>query len=217
MATTKKSKVQKRADKAEVVKRKTVSKVKLRSAKSSKKLEGINRPKQKPEGVAPSAARITANKGPVKSIASRTLFAPKENNDRSWLIIDAKDKTVGRLASEIAILLRGKHKVTFTPHSDAGDFVVVINAKDVRFTRGKEEQKNYYKHSGWVGGMKVKNVARVRKEHPERILENAVKGMISRNVLGRAQMKKLKIYADDKHPHAAQQPKVWELRYHNRA
>ena len=103
----------------------------------------------------------------MKAIASRTQFAPLANKDREWLVVDAAEQTVGRLASEIAMLLRGKHKASFTPNNDVGDFVVVLNAEKVRFTSNKEEVKEYYDYSGWVGGLKVRKAPRVRKEHPK--------------------------------------------------
>ncbi|NCN26907.1 50S ribosomal protein L13 [bacterium] len=190
------------------------SRTKLRTAKSTKTVKAdAGRPKVKPESVAPASALITEQKGKIQPLASRTLFAPKDNNERKWLIVDANGQTVGRLASEIAILLRGKHKACFTPNNDAGDFVVVLNAEKVKFTSNKEDKKKYYDHSGWVGGMKIRPAGRVRKEHPQRIIERAVHGMIARNSLGRAQMKKLKIYAGSEHPHAAQNPVTWALKY----
>jgi large subunit ribosomal protein L13 len=129
------------------------------------------------------------------------------------LLVDASNQTVGRLASQIAVLLRGKHKATFTPNNDAGDFVIVINAEKAKFTANKEEQKRYYKHTGYISGIKETSPARLRGTHPERILEKAVKGMITRSPLGRAQMTKLKIYKGAEHPHAAQNPVAWKLRY----
>ena len=138
---------------------------------------------------------------------------PRFDGGRRWLVVDAKEQTVGRLASEIAMLLRGKHKTTFTPNNDAGDFVVVINAELVKFTAQKETDKRYQWHTGYIGGLKQATPARLRQKHPELIIENAVKGMIARTPLGRAQMRKLKIYTGTQHPHAAQGPVVWELRH----
>ncbi|MBS1984171.1 MAG: 50S ribosomal protein L13 [Bdellovibrionales bacterium] len=169
--------------------------------------------KDKPAGHAPHSARITAQKGPIVPVASKTSFVPKYSEDRKWLLIDAAGQTVGRLASEIAMLLRGKHKPTFTPNNDAGDFVIVINAEKVVFTANKEDQKEYFKHSGWIGGMKVTTPARLRGTHPDRILFHAVRGMVPRTPLGRDQMGKLNIYAGENHPHAGQKPAVWNLRY----
>lgn len=130
---------------------------------------------------------------------------------KEWWVVDAADQTLGRLASEIARILRGKHKPTFTPHLDTGDFVVVINADKISVTGNKETQKIYRRHSGYPGGMKESNLADVRTKHPDRIIRNAVKGMIPHTSLGRAQMKKLKIYAGSEHPHEAQQPKEFKL------
>lgn len=215
---TRKKQTLRREAKQKKTARRASANTKLRAATSTKsKKADAGRPKQKPESVAPAAARITEQKGARQAVASKTVFAPKVNNERKWLLVDAAGQTVGRLASEVAVLLRGKHKPSFTPNNDAGDFVVVVNAEKVKFTRNKEETKEYYNHSGWIGGMKVRPAARVRKEHPERILERAVRGMISRNSLGRAQMKKLKIYAGSEHPHAAQNPQAWSLKYQSRA
>ncbi|MCF7801384.1 MAG: 50S ribosomal protein L13 [Candidatus Marinimicrobia bacterium] len=130
---------------------------------------------------------------------------------KEWWVVDAADQTLGRLATEIARILRGKHKPTFTPHLDTGDFVVVINADKIAVTGNKETQKIYRRHSGYPGGMKESKLAEVREKHPDRIILNAVKGMIPHTSLGRAQMKKLKIYASSNHPHEAQQPKELKL------
>jgi large subunit ribosomal protein L13 len=132
--------------------------------------------------------------------------------ERDWYIVDATDQTLGRLATQIAVLLRGKHKPTFTPHIDGGDFVVVINAEKVRLTGRKPDQKMYYRHSGYPGGFKQIPYRRMMATHPDRILRFAVKGMIPKTRLGRRQILKLKIYAGPTHPHAAQQPKVYEPR-----
>ncbi len=215
-----KSTTSKKVEKSASSARKTAAKTKVRmtrtlaranQATAKPKSEG-SRIKVKALGHAPHSARITEAKGPVTRQAGKTLFAPKENEDRKWLLVDVAGQTVGRVASEIAKLLRGKHKATFTPNNDVGDFVVVINCEKVKFTAAKEEQKQYFKHSGWIGGMKVTTPQRLRKEHPERILENAVRGMISRSPLGRDQMRKLKIYAGTEHPHVAQAPMAWKLR-----
>lgn len=209
----------KKIEKSKSSVRKTASKTKVRmtrtlarasKAQSEKKSEGA-RIKEKALSHAPHSARISQPKGSVKPVVGRTRFAPKENEDRQWLIVDVAGQTVGRVASEIAKLLRGKHKATFTPNNDVGDFVVVLNAEKVKFTSKKEEQKEYFQHSGWIGGLKITTPARLRKEHPERIIENAVRGMISRTPLGRDQMRKLKIYAGTEHPHTAQKPVVWKL------
>ncbi len=127
---------------------------------------------------------------------------------RDWYIIDAEGKTLGRLASRIAQVIRGKQKTNFTPHMDMGDFVVVVNAEKVKLTGNKEEDKSYFRHSGYPGGVTQINLKKVREVHPERIIMNAVKGMLPHNRLGRKLLKHLKVYAGDIHPHAAQQPQT---------
>jgi large subunit ribosomal protein L13 len=134
-----------------------------------------------------------------------------EDVERSWWLIDAKDKTLGRLATEVARRLRGKHKPQYTPHVDTGDYIVIVNAANVRVTGKKETDKIYWRHSGYPGGIKGTSVATMRESHPERIIEKAVKGMLPRNPLGRAMFKKLKVYAGAEHPHAAQLPQVLEV------
>jgi len=131
---------------------------------------------------------------------------------RDWYVVDATDQTLWRLATQIATLLRGKHKPTFSPNLDGGDFVVVVNAEKVRLTGRKEDQKMYYRHSGYPGGFKAIPYRRMMNNHPDRILRFAVKGMLPKTRLGRQQIVKLKIYAGAAHPHAAQQPKVYEPR-----
>ncbi len=130
---------------------------------------------------------------------------------REWWIVDAEDKTLGRLASRIAQILRGKHKPTFVPHLDNGDFVIVTNAEKIRVTGNKEEQKTYFKHSGYPGAGKHISLKSLREKHPERIIQISVKGMCPHNRLGRQQLKKMKVYAGAEHPHVAQQPKQLEL------
>lgn len=130
---------------------------------------------------------------------------------KDWWLIDASEQTLGRLATEIARILRGKHKPTFTPHLDMGDFVVIVNAEKVAVTGNKERQKIYRKHSGFPGGMRETKLSEMRSKHPDRIIQEAVKGMLPHTSLGRAQIKKLKIYAGAEHPHAAQQPKELTL------
>ena len=131
---------------------------------------------------------------------------------REWYLVDATEQTLGRLATQIATLLRGKHKPTFSPNLDGGYFVVVVNAEKVRLTGRKPEQKMYYRHSNYPGGLKQTPYKRMLAQHPERILRFAVKGMLPKNRLGRQQITKLKIYAGAAHPHAAQQPKVYTPR-----
>lgn len=130
---------------------------------------------------------------------------------RDWFVVDAADRTLGRIATEIANRLRGKHKAEFTPNSDTGDFVIVVNAERVRVTGKKGTDKIYVRHTGYPGGIKNTPFNRMRETHPERIIEKAVKGMLPRNPLGRAMFRKLKVYAGPQHPHAAQQPRALEL------
>jgi len=129
--------------------------------------------------------------------------------DRDWVIFDASDKVLGRFATKIADKLRGKDKPTFTPHVDGGDFVVVINAEKLKVTGNKAEQKKYYKHSLYPGGLKVKSYKDVLEKNPERIIENAVKGMLPKNKLGKSIIKKLKVYSGSEHPHESQNPIEW--------
>ncbi len=131
--------------------------------------------------------------------------------DRHWWLVDADGATVGRIATRIATVLKGKHKASYTPSMDTGDFVVVVNAGRVRFTGKKEEEKLYFTHTMHPGGAKLTPPAKLRQQHPERILENAVRRMLPRSALGRAMMRKLKVYAGDKHPHAAQKPEPLKL------
>ena len=126
---------------------------------------------------------------------------------REWLLIDAQDQVLGRVASKAAHILRGKHKPTYTPHVDTGDFVVIINADKIRVTGKKLTDKEYYRHSGYPGGLKCETFEEAMEKHPERVIEHAVKGMLPKNTLGRAMAKKLKVYAGAEHPHMAQQPR----------
>lgn len=143
----------------------------------------------------------------------RTTFMQKSHEvERKWFVVDAADKTLGRLSTEVATLLRGKHKPTFTPHVDCGDYVIVINAGKIALTGNKLEDKLYYRHSGYQGGLKVRTAGDMRENRPELMLELAIKGMLPKGRLGRATGKKLFVYAGDTHPHAAQQPEVYELR-----
>ncbi len=140
-----------------------------------------------------------------------TYMAKKEEIKREWFLVDAKGKVLGRLASEIAKILRGKHKPIYTSHVDTGDFVIVINAKDVILTGKKESTKIYFRHSGYPGGVKVLTAKEMRTKFPERIIYFAVKGMLPKNSLGRKMLKKLKIYSGPDHPHQAQQPKILNI------
>ncbi len=141
----------------------------------------------------------------------RTESAKFDPNKRKWILVDAEGQVLGRLASKIAIRLRGKHLPNFTPHVDSGDFVVVVNAEKVVLTGKKWDQKIYYRHSGYMGGLKATSARKMLQEHPERLLYFAVKGMLPKNRLGRKLLKKLKIYVGPKHPHEAQQPEKIEL------
>ena len=138
----------------------------------------------------------------------KTVMGNKETTERQWLVIDVKDKVLGRVSTHIASVLRGKHKPTFTPHADCGDFVVVINAEKVKLTGKKWADKEYKHHTMFIGGMKTFSAQEAVKRHPERLIEDAVRRMLPRTSLGRALMKKLKIYGGDQHPHAAQKPIV---------
>jgi large subunit ribosomal protein L13 len=131
--------------------------------------------------------------------------------NREWYVIDANDAVLGRLATRTASILRGKHRPQYTPHADCGDHVIVINAAKVKVTGRKEQQKVYHRHSGYAGGLKSITLEKQRQRFPERIIEAAVKGMLPKNALGRSMFKKLKVYAGEDHPHAAQQPKTLSL------
>ena len=137
----------------------------------------------------------------------KTYYAKPGEVEREWLLIDAEDQVLGRVAAKAANILRGKHKPTYTPHVDTGDFVVIINADKIRVTGNKGEAKRYYRHSGYPGGLKSESFNDAIAKHPERVLEHAIKGMIPKTTLGREQAKKLKVYAGPEHPHAAQQPR----------
>jgi large subunit ribosomal protein L13 len=141
----------------------------------------------------------------------KTFVAKEQDITRQWYLVDAKDKVLGRLATTVAIRLRGKHKPIFAPHVDTGDFVVVVNADKVRLTGRKWDKKIYYRHTGYTGGLKQISAKKLREKRPEDILRFAVKGMLPKNSLGRRQLKKLKIYAGADHPHQAQEPKTLEI------
>ena len=141
----------------------------------------------------------------------KTFVAKPEAVTREWFVIDATDKTLGRMATEIARRLRGKHKPEFTPHVDTGDYIVVINAEKVTVTGRKAQNKMYYAHSGYPGGLKETNFEKLQAEKPEMIIEKAVKGMLPKGPLGRAMYRKLKVYAGSEHNHTAQQPKVLDI------
>ena len=141
----------------------------------------------------------------------KTLSIKKSDIEKDWWVADAEGQILGRFASKIAQVLRGKHKVNFTPHMDMGDFVVVINADKIQVTGKKETDKTYFRHTGYPGGGKETSLAEFRRKKPERIVENAVKGMLPHNRLGRSILSHLKVYAGADHPHAAQQPQSLKL------
>ncbi len=144
----------------------------------------------------------------------KTYIAKEQEvqDSKCWYVVDAEGKVLGRLASQIATILRGKHKPIYSPHQDVGDFVVVINAEKVRLTGNKLQQKTYFRHSGYIGGAKFTPVSLMLQKHPERVIEFAVKRMLPKNALGRKMFKKLKVYAGPNHPHQAQKPEVLELK-----
>ena len=141
----------------------------------------------------------------------KTYSTKKETARHNWFVVDATDKTLGRMATEIANRLRGKHKAEYTPHVDTGDYVVVVNAEKVKVTGNKAADKNYYHHTGYPGGIKSISFEKLIDKAPERAIEAAVKGMMPKNKLSRAMLGKLKVYAGNEHPHSAQQPQALEL------
>lgn len=143
---------------------------------------------------------------------NKTYLPPQADLDRKWYIVDAANQRLGRLATEIAMVLRGKRKPTYTPHMDTGDFIIVINAEKIEVTGKKRSQKLYRRHSGRPGGMKVETFAKLQARVPERIIEQAVKGMLPKNSLGRQLFTKLKVYTGSVHPHQAQQPEVLTIK-----
>jgi large subunit ribosomal protein L13 len=141
----------------------------------------------------------------------KTYVATPDSRERNWLVVDATGKTLGRLATQIADALRGKRKPDFTPHIDVGDFVIVVNAELVSVTGKKRQEKRYYRHSGYPGGLRSRTLEEMLNRRPEEVLRLAVKGMLPRTRLGRAQLRKLKVYAGPDHPHAAQKPEPLEV------
>ena len=142
----------------------------------------------------------------------KTFSAKPSDIHKSWFIVDATDQTLGRLSSQVAYILRGKHKPTFTPHMDTGDNVIIVNAEKVKLTGNKNANKLYHRHSGYFGGLKTFTANDIRAKHPERLLELAIKGMLPHNVLGRELFRNLKVYVGSEHPHAAQKPEVLPVR-----
>ena len=141
----------------------------------------------------------------------KTFSAKPQEVQHDWLLVDAADQVLGRLAAQIAARLRGKHKAIYTPHVDTGDFVVVVNADKLRVTGNKTEAKLYHRHTTYPGGLYTTNFAKLQQRHPQRVLEKAVKGMLPKGPLGYAMIKKLKVYGGAEHPHTAQQPKVLDI------
>lgn len=141
----------------------------------------------------------------------KTYYAKPGEVERQWVLIDAEDQILGKVAVQAAKILRGKNKPQYTPHVDTGDFVVIINADKIKVTGNKGEAKRYYRHSGYPGGLKSESLNEMLAKHPERALEHAIKGMLPHNTLGRAMAKKLKVYAGPEHPHAAQNPQKIEV------
>lgn len=142
----------------------------------------------------------------------KSFMQKKETVERKWYVIDAEDLILGRLASKAAVLLRGKHKATYTPHIDCGDFVIIINAEKVNLSGNKLEDKKYYNHSGYPGGLRVRTARTMKEQYPTEMVELAVKGMLPKNRLGRQMYKKLFVYAGSEHPHMAQKPEVMEVK-----
>lgn len=141
----------------------------------------------------------------------KTFSAKPAEVKRDWYVIDAANKTLGRLSTEVARRLRGKHKAEYTPHVDTGDYIVIVNAEKIRVTGNKMKDKMYYHHTGYIGHMKSINLEKLLQKAPAQVIETAVKGMLPKNPLGRAMFKKLKVYAGPEHQHAAQQPKALEI------
>ena len=140
-----------------------------------------------------------------------TYSAKNTDNDGKWWVVDAQDAVLGRLASQVAARLRGKHKPIYTPHADTGDWVIVVNADKIKLTGRKWDKKTYYRHSGYIGGLKAITAKKLLEKNPEDIIRFAVRGMLPKNRLGRKIFKKLKVYTGNEHPHAAQQPAEWTL------
>jgi large subunit ribosomal protein L13 len=141
----------------------------------------------------------------------KTFQATAQDRERDWYVVDAEGKTLGRLATQIANVLRGKHKPTYTPHVDVGDFVIVVNAEKVAVTGNKREKKLYWRHSGYPGGIRSRTLGDLLEKRPEEVIRKAVKGMLPRNRLARQQLRKLKVYAGPEHPHQAQKPEQLEI------
>jgi large subunit ribosomal protein L13 len=163
--------------------------------------------------VAAESDRYTLPAGRPRAalLAMKTYVATPESRERNWLVVDATGKTLGRLATQIADMLRGKRKPEYTPHVDVGDFVIVVNAERVAVTGNKRKEKRYYRHSGYPGGLRSRTLEEMLERRPEEVIRLAVRGMLPRNRLARAQLRKLKVYAGPDHPHAAQKPEPLEV------
>src|SRR5512146_902672 len=163
-------------------------------------------------GPSPAGAGQGRSRLHTRRLRTVRTFSPKDRDiTRQWHVIDASDVVLGRLASHVAVLLRGKHKPIFAPHMDTGDFVIVVNAAKVSLSGNKLEQKHAYRHSGYPGGLRAISYASLMATHPERAVEKAVRGMLPKNTLGRKTLRKLKVYAGPNHPHSAQQPQPYEI------
>ena len=141
----------------------------------------------------------------------KTYYAKPQEVAREWFVIDATDQVLGRVAAKAAHILKGKHKPQYTPHVDTGDFVIILNADKIRMTGTKATSKEYYRHSGYPGGLKMETFAEAMQKHPERVIEHAVKGMLPKNKLAKVQLTRLRVFAGAEHPHTAQQPQVFEI------
>lgn len=147
----------------------------------------------------------------MDTLSFKTVSINKENANKKWLVVDAENETLGRLAARVAMVLRGKHKPSFTPHADTGDNVIIINAEKVVVTGNKENQKEYVRHTNYPGGQRFTSYARMKAQHPERILEKAIKGMLPKNKIGREVYRNLYIYAGTSHPHEGQKPETLNI------
>ena len=185
----------------------TVARTSREAARNKRRRGGATEPSIQPlnAGRASSAAPL------IEETLMKTFSAKPAEVKHEWFVIDATDKVLGRVASEVALRLRGKHKAIYTPHVDTGDFIIVVNADKIRVTGNKAEDKVYYRHSGYPGGIYATSFKDMQAKHPGRALEKAVKGMLPKGPLGYAMIKKLKVYAGATHPHTAQQPKALEI------
>ena len=162
-------------------------------------------------GFDPRALGRAGLRPPAALLDMKTYVATPDSRERNWLVVDASGQTLGRLATRIADALRGKRKPEYTPHVDVGDFVIVVNAEKIAVSGNKREEKRYYRHSGYPGGLRSRTLEEMLARRPEEVIRLAVKGMLPRNRLGRAQLRKLKVYAGPDHPHAAQKPEPMEV------